>query len=155
MKKLAFLAVFLLLSGQSWAAPTEESSKPYDYMDEDSEYVKCRQGAVTMSDDEAAICIAAEVKRQEKLIEQVYGWFLQKKQFQDWNNGSNIFSGNVKTMNQQWVAWRNRYCSLYAAAMQEFSESQAYNYQTCLLEQTWAYYKNLINLYRNHDADPD
>ena len=155
MKKLAFLAILLLLSGQSFAAANEEGSKPYDYMDENSEYIKCRQGAVTMSDDEAAICVAAEVKRQEKLIEQVYGWFLQKKQFQDWNNGSNIFSGNVKTMNQQWVAWRNRYCSLYANAMKEFSESQAYNYQTCLLEQTWAYYKNLVNLYRNHDADPN
>lgn len=161
MKKLGILIIAAAFAANSsaYAAPAantaDNTPADYDYMAKDSEYIKCRQNAVTLSDDEAAICIAAEVKRQEKLIENVYNQFLSKKQFQNWNNGSGMFGGNMKDMSQQWIGWRNRYCSLYTVAMKEYSPSKAFNYQTCLMEQTWSYYQRLLNLFRNYNADLD
>lgn len=155
-RKLFLAALFALLPLELAAAPKDNYPEPTTVSDEDSDYVKCLQAATEFTDDETALCMDGEIKRLDRALNNLYrNVFLKEERIQKWNNGNGMFRGNIKDMQDQFTAYRARFCSFYAQAMQNYSGSQAYLRNECMMQLTNEYYTRLLNISRSYDADLD
>lgn len=122
----------------------------------ENDYYNCLQAATGYSDDEKALCMSEEVKRLDREITNLYQkTFLKVDRIQKWNNGNGMFRGNLKDMQDQFNGYRSRFCSFYATTMENYSGSQAYLRNECLMQITGEYYNRLLQMSRDYDADLD
>ncbi|MBR2299039.1 MAG: DUF1311 domain-containing protein [Alphaproteobacteria bacterium] len=111
------------------------------------EYDACYKKAQT--DDEVALCMKAESARLLKNIQDIYLNVANHPRTSVWNNGNALISGNLKDMYDYWMAYRNRYCSLFTKASEDMFGSENFDKERCLLNLTTDHYelmqKILIN----------
>lgn len=119
------------------------------------EYDACYQKA--RDDNEVALCMKAENTRILKEIQQIYLNLSKHEETKKWNNGNGLLSGNLKDMYNSWLAYRNRYCSLYVVASQNTFGSENFDRERCLLSFTNDHYELIktviINLNSGGEED--
>lgn len=137
-KKFIIALLFSFISFQAYAG---------------EEYNQCRTQAGT--DEELALCMKAETSRLMKDIQQFYINLVQNPDVKAWNKGNGLISGNLKDMYNSWLAYRNRYCSLYVAASKNVYGDDNYHRESCLIEMTDDHYKLMLAVISNsvHDMD--
>lgn len=60
-------------------------------------------------------CPVEESKKMMKNIEFYLEELVKLPNIEKWNNGNGMFNGNMKTMLDSWIVYRNKRCSLAAA----------------------------------------
>ena len=103
------------------------------------EYDACYQNA--RDDNEVALCKKAENTRLLKEVQQIYLNLSKQEPTKKWNNGNGLLSGNLKDMYNSWLAYRNRYCSLYVVASQNTFGGENFDRERCLLSFTNDHYE--------------
>ncbi len=98
------------------------------------EYDACYQKAA--DDNAVALCMKAENTRLLKEVQQIYLNLSKLEDIKKWNNGNGLLSGNLKDMYNSWLAYRNRYCSLYVVASKNTFGSSSFDRERCLLSFT-------------------
>ena len=89
------------------------------------------------SDDAYSRCWLEEAKRLTAEIKDKYEILTKNKLANEWNKGNGMFKGNLKDTFDSWVAYRNRFCSLYGVAgNQETGETKAFHQAMCLVDQS-------------------
>ena len=142
-----FLAAAITLYSFNVSAAEEKKMSDYD---------RCLQASTEFTDEETAICMSGEIKRLDKAIARLYqNTFLKVERINKWNNGNGMFRGNIKDMQDHFNAYRARYCSFYATTMQIYSGSQTYLRNDCMMKLTTDYYRRLLQISRDFDADLD
>lgn len=116
------------------------------------EYNKCLRETQEQTDDAYVPCVSAEVKRLEKAINKQFELFLKDPRFVKWNNGNGLFRGNIKDMNDRWIAFRNNYCAFYNMAMYRYTVSKNYNREKCMMDLSQDYLDRLRAVYHDYDA---
>ncbi len=129
LKKILFLFVLALIPFQTHAQPSQE-------------YEECYTKA--QNDNQVALCMKAETARVLKDIQEVYTNLANNPQTKSWNNGNGLLSGNLKDMYDHWIAYRNRYCSLFVKASENTFGSESFDQERCLLELTDDHYKLVL-----------
>lgn len=72
-------------------------------------------------------------------IENVYDKMANDRFFEKWNNGNGMFKGNFKDLFDTWVAYRNKYCNLFAYTNNVYDgNSVEYHRAVCVYELTKA-----------------
>lgn len=115
-----FLMVFtILLSFEAYAG---------------SEFESCQTKA--KDDTQIGLCMKAETARLLKEIQEIY-LNMSKNEFgAKWNKGNGLVKGNLKDMYDSWLAYRNRFCSLFEAVSVANIGSRTYNRERCFLNLT-------------------
>ena len=119
MKKL-FLVLFAMLF--SFEA---EAGKEFD---------ACEARAT--DENQLALCMKAETARLLKETQEIYLNLSKNEYGAAWNKGNGLASGNLKDMYNSWLAYRNRYCSLFVAVSEGGIGSETFNKERCLLNLT-------------------
>ena len=91
-----------------------------DYDVTKKEYIECTSKIINGSPAGYIACLNKEMKRQHAYIEKFYRTLLKQDDFKKWNGGDTLTKGNFKDMNDQFVAFRDRLCSLYAVGKMSF-----------------------------------
>lgn len=102
-------------------------------------YEKCFQEA--KDDNEVALCMKAETTRLLTEIQKIYLNISKNPQTASWNQGTGLAKGNLKNLYDYWLAYRNRYCSLFVLASENGFGSPDYNKERCLLNLTLDHYE--------------
>lgn len=120
-----------------------------------AEYDACYQKA--RNDNEVALCMKAENTRLLREVQQIYLNLSKQQAIKKWNNGNGLISGNLKDMYNSWLAYRNRYCSLYVVASQNTFGGESFDRERCLLSFTNDHYELIktviINLNSGGEED--
>lgn len=103
------------------------------------EYEACYRKA--KDDDQIALCMKAETARVLKDIQEIYLNVAKHEKTSEWNNGNGVIRGNLKDMYDHFIAYRNRYCSLYEVASADTFGSSSFHKESCMLELTSDHYK--------------
>ena len=64
------------------------------------------------SDLKMASCTIIEANKILKSVEEKYETLANNKAFANWNSGSGMYSGNFKKLYNEWLQYRDSYCSL-------------------------------------------
>ena len=118
-KKLLSVFVLSVVPFVAWATP---------------EYDACYEKA--QDDDQVALCMKAETARLLKDIQEVYLNVSKNEQTAAWNNGNGLLKGNLKDMYNHWMAYRDKYCSLFTKASENTFGSESFDFERCLLNMT-------------------
>jgi len=121
------------------------------------EYDTCY--AQAKDDNEVALCMKAESARVLKQLQNTYLEISKHPQTAGWNNGNGLITGNLKDMYDHWLAYRNRYCSLFAKSSENGFGSESFHKERCLLRMTTDQYdlmhQILINANSGAEEDHD
>jgi len=117
------------------------------------EYDECYQKA--KDDDQVALCMKAETARVLKAVQEVYLNVSKNERTAPWNKGNGLISGNLKDMYDHFIAYRNRYCSLFVVASEETFGSASYDKERCLLQLTNDHYELMMNVIVNANSGPE
>ena len=123
----------------------------------DKEYDDCYLKAA--DDNQVALCMKAETARLLKNLQNVYEELSKHPQTSEWNNGNGLIKGNLKDMFDNWLGYRNRFCSLFVQASENTFGSQSFDKERCLLELTKNHYdlmdQVLINANSGSEEDDE
>lgn len=114
------------------------------------EYDACYQKAQT--DNEVALCMKAENARLLKEIQQIYANLAKHNKIKPWNKGNGLVNGNLRDMYNSWLAYRNRYCSLYETASEGGFGGASFNRERCLLSFTNDHYEMIQSIIVNANS---
>ena len=106
------------------------------------EYDACYRKAA--DDNGVALCMKAETARIMKDIQEVYVNLSKNPRTAPWNKGNGLISGNLKDMYDHFIAYRNRFCSLFVVASEENFGSSSYDKERCLLQLTNDHYELIL-----------
>ena len=104
-----------------------------DYDVEQTEYTECTSKIINGSPAGYIACLNQQIKRQHGYIEKFYRDLLEQPQFQKWNGGPTLAKGNFRDMNDQFVAFRDRLCSLFAQGMMSFYNNIEWGRKDCMM----------------------
>ncbi len=135
VKKISFAFLFCMMTTSAFAT---------------AEYDACYQAA--KNDDEVALCMKAETARLLKSIQDMYFQISEHEQTRDWNNGNGLISGNLKDMYNHFIAYRNRYCSLFEKASENTFGSAEFDKERCLLNLTSDHYELMDKILLNANS---
>ncbi len=124
-----------------------------DYDFQQKEYKKCMEQSVSYTAQEYVACLNAEIARQNAAIEAYYNSLLKYPEFQKWNNGNGMFRGNMKDMNDQFVAYRERLCSLSGMALYQLNGDLEYGRKECVKDVNEELLRRLERMYNSSQAD--
>lgn len=133
LKKIFLISSFILFQANAVNAQTFNSLKPQSSTDK---FDACMTAAGKIGDDELAKCLNDRVKELMLEIKEVYEYTVAKEVFKKWNNGSEMRSGNMRDMFDSWIAYRDKYCSVYTVSMEEYMGTNNYNLADCLHDMT-------------------
>lgn len=163
-KKILVLSALLSLGLISANAQTllnepqndEQEKKPvfladYDVMQ--TEYNDCLSKVLNGSPAANTACVNAEIRRQHQAIENFYRNLLNNEKVKQWNNGTSLANGTFKDMNDQYIAYRDRLCSLYAISMMNLYKNIEWGKRECMMDLNSAYLAKLQRMYDEIDAD--
>ena len=97
-------------------------------------------------------CTLLEANRILKIVEEKYEQLSNNPELKNWNNGTGMFNGNFKNLYNEWVAYRDRYCSLYGTSMSPDTAQgniADLNGAECLLELTKRQNKDMDVIAKN------
>lgn len=117
------------------------------------EYDECYEKV--KDDGDLALCMKAETARLLKVIQEIYVNVSKHEVTAPWNKGNGLISGNLKDMYDHWIAYRNRYCSLFVVASKETFGSSDYDKERCLLQLTNDHYKLMLEVITNANSGPE
>jgi len=98
------------------------------------EYDACYKKAET--DEQVALCMRTETTRLLKKLQETYLDVSKHPDTASWNKGNALITGNLKDMYDHWLAYRNRYCSLFTKAAKNTFGSEEFHKERCLLRLT-------------------
>jgi len=135
LKKLIFTLLLCLLPQTILAGP---------------EYTECYNQA--NDDNQLALCMKAETARLLTEIQTIYLNISKNEQTAAWNNGNGLIKGNLKDLYDHWIAYRNRYCSLFVVASENTFGSSSYDQERCLLNLTKDHYELIHQIIINANS---
>ncbi|MBP5399281.1 MAG: DUF1311 domain-containing protein [Alphaproteobacteria bacterium] len=141
---------------QQDSANEEQEKSPVflaNYDVEQNEYNDCLSKVANSSAAGYTACVNAEIKRQHQAIEKFYRELLKNEKAQKWNNGTSLTQGTFKDMNDQFVAYRDRLCSLYAVAMMNLYNNIEWGKRECMMDLNKVMLAKLQRLYDEIDAE--
>ncbi len=97
-------------------------------------------------------CTVVESDRILKILEGKYEQMANSEQFKKWNQGAGMFNGNFKDLYSSWLAYRDKYCSLYGYSMSPYEEPGNIAQLTgaeCILELTKRQNKDMDVILQN------
>lgn len=158
-KLLATVAIVTIFTGAANAQTHEHDQKQgetlyiasYDF--EQKDYNKCLEAIVANTPGEYIACLNAEIKRQNSAIAYFYTELLKLQTYKKWNNGNDMFRGNMKDMNDQYVAYRERLCSMYGLAYEELLNTPEHGRKKCTMEVNDMYLRRLQEIYGTSISD--
>lgn len=158
-KLLATVAIVTAFSGNVCAQlhnPTPYNGEHlyianYDF--EQKDYNKCLEGIVANTPGEYIACLNAEIKRQNGAITYFYNELLKLPEYKKWNNGNDMFRGNMKDMNDQYIAYRERMCSMYGLAYEDRLNTPEHGRKKCTMEINDMYLRRLQEIYGTSISD--
>lgn len=103
------------------------------------EFEACKAKAT--DDTQIGLCMKAETTRLLKETQEIYLNMSKNELGAKWNKGNGLVKGNLKDMYDSWLAYRNRFCSLFEAVSVENVGSRTYNHERCLLNLTNDHYE--------------
>lgn len=107
---LALLCSGLLTAANVYAQSLGDSTMSYD---------ACLDKA-DGSDLEMTNCTLIEANRILKSVQEKYDTLANNKDFAAWNSGAGMYNGNFKKLYEQWLQYRESYCSLYGYSISPF-----------------------------------
>ena len=137
---LLFFVVYLLPGIALSKYPTEE-------------YNACYERA--RDDTEVSLCMKAETQRVLTDIQEVYTNLANHPEIKTWNDGNGLISGNLKEMYNGWLAYREKYCSLFQYASRYTFGSEAFDFERCTLELTLDHYQLVKAAIVNANTGPE
>ncbi len=144
MKK--FLPLFSLFAFFSIAAPAKAESDAYKY---------CMLDAAKVGDNAIAECMKAENGLMVQNIYKEYDKLSKNANFQKWNNGSGMFRGRLKNLYENWTKYKDEYCDLYVLSMTNYTGTEEYNRQACLLELNKLHLLYISSIIKNYNTTAD
>ena len=161
LKKFLFLSIFVFFGfaaarAQVMNQDQAEEEAPVFLADYDvlqKEYNDCLSKVLNGSASGYTACVNAEIKRQHKSIEEFYHKFLKNEKVQQWNNGDSLSSGTFKDMNSQYIAYRDRLCSLYAISMMNLYHNIEWGKRECVMDLNKFMLLKLQRMYDDLDAE--
>ena len=146
MKKFFWTVAILLMANNAYAQVDSQDLN------------ECVNKSTDISDDALAVCFNDEAKRLLQIIKVMYEEAAQNPVLAKWSGGQGMQRGNLRTMFEAWLNYRNRYCSYYAVGKSNYLGSSAYNNADCmyrLTSQHLADVKSVLIDASSIIADPD
>lgn len=137
----------------SFVANAQQSALPSPQPEFD--FDKCMSKATTLHEDAIADCMRQENMRVEQLIYAEYQNILNDENFKPWNGDGTMFRGKLRSLYENWKAYRESYCSLYSFSMDGYLGSELYNTQRCKLDLARKHYDYIKILRLNKNSTPD
>ena len=158
LKKILLIAAVLALpvtgaQAQNIAAKKKSQPVVAEYDFQQKEYKKCLEQVVTYTAPEYVECLNAEIARQNAAINWYYDAFLKYPEFKKWNNGNGMFRGNLKDMNDQYSAYRERLCSLNGLALYQTYGDLEYGRKDCVKDINEQFLRRLERMYNGSQVD--
>lgn len=138
---------------QSPNPPQEGSVIQADYDFDQTIYNSCISRISNGSGPAYVGCIDQELRRQESAMQFFYTELLKQEQYQKWNNGKTLASGNIKDMNDQYIAYRDRLCSMFAIGMMNFYQNIEWGRKECMMKVNDEMLRRLQRFYGESLAD--
>jgi hypothetical protein len=157
MLKKLLIATAIVLSFTNMANAQNMTKKDsvfqaeYDFDQKD--YKKCLEQIKGYTAREYVSCLNTEIKKQNTAIEEYYKRLLAFPEFDKWNNGNGLFRGNVKDMNDQYVAYRERLCSMYGMGLYSLYGDLEHGRKECMMEMNDQLLRRLERIYNSSQAD--
>ncbi len=123
----------------------------YDF--EQKEYNKCVENIAGNTPREYINCLNPEIKRQTAAMNNFYTQILKLEEFKKWNNGNGMIRGNLKDMNDQFVAYRERVCSMYGMAYKDLLGDAEFGRKKCTMEINDQMLRRLQDIYGTSISD--
>ncbi len=148
--KLFAFSLALSLPFIAEAQNSNSSSLPKNF-----DFDSCMNKASKINEDASADCMKYESERLEQLIYAEYENILNDENFKTWNENGTMFRGKLRTLYENWKAYRESFCSLYAFSMDGYLGSNHYNTQRCKLDLTRKHYDYIKVIRSNKISTPD
>ncbi len=103
----------------------------YDF--EQTAYHECINSLINESEFATIGCLNKEIKRQDDGMQSYFKELLKQEQYQKWNKSTTPNSGNMKDMVDQYIAFRDRFCSMYAIGMTNLFTNTERGRKECLV----------------------
>ena len=132
-------------------ASAQVTAVNYDF--QQKEYKKCLEKVVSYTPREYVVCLNAEIARQNAAINKYYEALLRYPEFQKWNNGNGMFRGNLKDMNDQFMAYRERLCSLTGLGLFQEYGNLDYGRKDCVMSVNEELLRRLERMYNSSQSD--
>ena len=146
MKKCSYLLSTLALS-----ALLPVSASAQSFANTTSSYDQCLEAAAG-DNIKMTTCTVNESARILKILEEKYDQMANSAEFKNWNQGAGMFSGNFKQLYNNWLQYRDKYCSLYGYSMSPDAEPGNIAQLTgaeCILELTKRQNKDMDVILQN------
>lgn len=138
---------------QSFDRPKKGSMYMTDFDFEQTALSECTSKIIADSAYANIGCLNKEIKRQEAGMNFFFTEMLKQEQFQKWNNSTSPSSGNIKDMMDQYTAYRDRFCSMYAVGMMNFYQNIELGKKDCIMKENDHMLRVLQNSYTESLAD--
>ena len=132
MIKKVFLAILLLGTADASANKSDDT------------FQRCMANTLEMS--EQTRCIQNRTKDFMQELKVAYEKLAATQRFSGWNKSLDMKSGNLRAMYEDWLKFRERYCSYYTLIMTEEMHSSEYNNAQCMLDLTRTHAMDMQNL---------
>lgn len=117
--------------------------------DEDA-YNKCIE-ASNGGDQALTTCTLTEAERILKIVQKKYNSLASDPYFKDWNSDIAAIGVNFKSLYDNWLAYRNQYCSLYGFSLTQGEGSLGeLSGAECVLEMTKRENKDMDAVIQNY-----
>ncbi|MBR1648290.1 MAG: hypothetical protein IJ689_01655 [Alphaproteobacteria bacterium] len=155
---LAAIAVMISASASAQTTQTPNLNAKVSVFDDDfdfehKQYYQCTSQILNGSAAGYIGCLNAELKRQDDLLKYFYTELLKQPQYQKWNNGNGLFKGNIKDMNDQYAAYRDRICSMFAMGMMNFYQNIEWGRKDCMMQTNDELLRRMQRFYSESLAD--
>ncbi|MGN0913355.1 MAG: lysozyme inhibitor LprI family protein [Alphaproteobacteria bacterium] len=114
-------------------------------------YEQC--SAAAKDDWGYAACMKTESNRLINLIKAEYDAIGKDSRFTVWNKGKSQNSDNLRKLFNDWLSYRDNYCSLYTLSMSNYIGIDEYNRQKCIYDITNQQYNDIKSIIQNADSD--
>lgn len=158
-KLIVTTAVAVAIAGNASAQQTAQNPQRADslyvatYDFEQKDYYKCIDSIVANTPREYINCLTAEVKRQDTAMRQFIAQLLTLDTYKKWNNGNDMFRGNMKDMLDQYMAYRERLCSMYGLAYKDLLNDPEHGRRKCMMEVNDQMLRKLQEIYGTSISD--
>ncbi len=115
------------------------------------DYEQCTKSAKT--DNDYADCMKTESSRLMNLIKKEYEQIGKDSRFKAWDKGKLQNSNNLKKLFNDWLNYRDSYCSLYTLSMSNYMGSDDYNQQKCVYDITERQYNYIKLIIQNANSE--
>lgn len=133
----------LVVMGFAFSAQAQKKSQ---------EFNDCMDKAGKIGDSAIAVCYNTETEKVLLQIKDIYEAATKNKAIASWSGGAGMQSGNLRNLFENWLNYRNRFCSFYTVGNSEYLGSGEYNNAKCLWEVSQNHLIEMTNVVRNSNS---